>query len=133
MTACGITARLTEKGIRPTAHRVNIAKHVLATHCHFTAEDVCAWAQENLKKVSRATVYNTLNELSNAGLLRPLQTAESASVIFDSNTADHFHVYDSGTGQLLDIEPSLIHLERSLRDQYDIEKIEIIIRGRKKS
>lgn len=133
MTNPEITKLLAGKGIRATTHRISIAMHVFAKKHHFTAEDIWTWARQNLSKVSRATVYNTLNEFAEAGLLRSLQTSDSTSVIFDSNTGDHFHVYNSDTKELVDMDMSLIKVNPALYSEYDVESIEILVKGRKKS
>ena len=100
---------------------------------HFTADDICLWAKQKLYTVSRATIYNVLNELAEAGLLRPFQTANSTSVVYDSNLQNHFHLYDSNSQEFCDLDPSAVQIDPNLYKKYDIEKIEIVIKARPKS
>lgn len=127
------TKLLESKGIRATAHRLSIAEYVLKDHWHFTAEEIFNWAENNLTKVSRATVYNTLNEFVHAGILRSFQSSNSASAIFDSNVKPHFHLFDSETRRYVDIDSSMVELKSSLAEQFDIEHVEILIKGRRKA
>lgn len=132
-TATDITKLLESKGIRPTMHRTRITEYVLRERWHFTADEVLDWAQKSLEKVSRATVYNTLNELVGAGLLRTFTTSTSASVIFDSNLDPHIHVFDCESRRYIDVDLSTLELKAPLAEQFDIEQIEVLIKGRRKS
>lgn len=55
--------------------------------------------------VSKATVYNTLRLFARRGLVREV-LVDPAKVFFDSNTSDHYHLYDVDTGELTDCELS---------------------------
>ena len=52
--------------------------------------------------VSVATVYNTLHQFTEAGLLRET-VVEPGRSYFDTNTADHHHFFCEATGKLQDI------------------------------
>ena len=52
--------------------------------------------------VSVATVYNTLHQFTEAGLLRETPSSRGAR-ISDTNTADHHHFFCEATGKLQDI------------------------------
>jgi Fur family iron response transcriptional regulator len=53
--------------------------------------------------VSLATVYNTLHQFTEAGLLRIL-AVEGAKTYFDTNTSDHHHFFVEGENRVFDIE-----------------------------
>ena len=53
-------------------------------------------------KVSLATVYNTLHQFTEAGLLRQV-VVDAARSYFDTNTGDHQHFYHEDEGMLIDI------------------------------
>jgi len=64
--------RLSECGIRPTAQRVQIALLLLAAPQHLSAEQILASLRSAGARVSKATVYNTLNLFAARGLIRQL-------------------------------------------------------------
>jgi Fur family transcriptional regulator, iron response regulator len=64
--------RLSECGIRPTAQRVRIAALLLSAPQHLSAEQILAQLRASGARVSKATVYNTLNLFAAHGLIRQL-------------------------------------------------------------
>lgn len=109
---------LREKGVNPTRPRVALARILFsAPHFHFRAEELFAMAKKD-HEISLATIYNTLEIFHKAGLLKAIQL--STHLIYDTNNNDHFHFYDEGTGQLIDINP----------DHLDISKIPNIPQGK---
>ena len=60
-TSNGAERRLAECGIRPTAQRVRIATLLLSAPQHLSAEQILAQLRAAGARVSKATVYNTLN------------------------------------------------------------------------
>jgi Fur family iron response transcriptional regulator len=71
---------------------------------HMTADELHAEAQAAGVGVSLATVYNTLNQFTGAGLLR-MVAVESGRTYFDTNTTDHHHFFCEDRGELGDIAP----------------------------
>jgi len=101
---CAATAaRLADAGLRPTRQRLALAKLLFdAGHRHVTAEQLHGEALEARMQVSLATVYNTLNQFREAGLLREV-VVEAGRAYFDTNIDDHHHFFHEGSGQLQDI------------------------------
>jgi Fur family iron response transcriptional regulator len=95
-----VIATLAAHGIQPSAQRVAVARYVLTTKDHPSADQVRA---QVLPVLARATVYNTLNLFVAKGLLRQHVLAEGR-VVFDPNTAPHHHFIDDDTGAIHDIE-----------------------------
>jgi Fur family iron response transcriptional regulator len=54
-------------------------------------------------RVSLATVYNALNQFSDAGLLREV-AIDGGSTFFDTNVSDHHHFFVEGEGRLIDLK-----------------------------
>ena len=65
-----VVTLLETRGIQPSAQRVAVAEYVLHTERHPTAEQVLAGVRARFPRISRATVYNTLNLFVEKGLLR---------------------------------------------------------------
>ena len=96
-------ARLRHAGLRPTRQRVELAG-LLFRDCdrHVTAESLHDEIGRAGVKVSLATVYNTLHQFTDAGLLRQV-IVDAARSYFDTNTGDHQHFFLEEEGLLIDI------------------------------
>jgi Fur family transcriptional regulator, iron response regulator len=95
--------RLREAGLRPTRQRVALARLLLENGGrHITAEQLHGEARAAAIRVSLATIYNTLHQFTEAGLLREV-VVEPGRSYFDTNTSEHHHFFDEGNGELLDI------------------------------
>ncbi|ESX71670.1 iron response transcriptional regulator IrrA [Mesorhizobium sp. LSHC414A00] len=96
--------RLRSAGLKPTAQRIALA-NLLFGGCqrHVTAEQLHAEAIENDTVLSVATVYNTLHQFTNAGLLRVL-AIDGVRTWFDTNVANHHHFFIEGEGVILDVD-----------------------------
>ena len=97
------TARLRQAGLRPTRQRVELAG-LLFKDCdrHVTAESLHDEITTAGVKVSLATVYNTLHQFTEAGLLRQV-IVDAARSYFDTNTGEHQHFFLEKEGVLIDI------------------------------
>jgi Fur family iron response transcriptional regulator len=96
--------RLTQAGLRPTRQRLALAQLLFdGPDRHVTAEQLHGEALAGRTHVSLATVYNTLNQFTRAGLLREVVVDPGRSY-FDTKTGDHHHFYNEATGALTDIE-----------------------------
>ncbi|MEE3626280.1 Fur family transcriptional regulator [Nitrospirillum sp. BR 11752] len=97
------TDRLARAGLRPTRQRVALAKLLFdGRDRHVTAEQLHGQASTADMRVSLATVYNTLHQFTEAGLLREV-VVEAGRSYFDTNVSDHHHFFVEGSGHLLDI------------------------------
>jgi Fur family iron response transcriptional regulator len=94
--------RLRAAGLRPTRQRVALARVLFeGGHRHVTAESLHAEVKATRMSVSLATVYNSLNQFRDAGLLREVVVAPGRSY-FDTNTGHHHHFYVENDGELHD-------------------------------
>ena len=125
-----IEKMLVEHGVRPTIHRIHIAQYVLDEADHPTADNVLAWASQNLPKVSRATVYNTLRELSQAGLIREFRFPQVSKTVYDKNTKHHFHFYDQASDSFLDLNAESVKVDIQLPPSYKVNSVDILISGK---
>jgi Fur family transcriptional regulator, iron response regulator len=103
LTPPAAVARLRKAGLRPTRQRVALARLLFAgDDRHTTAEQLHGEAAALAVRVSLATVYNTLHQFTEAGLLREV-VVEPGRSYFDTNTTDHHHFFCETTGRLEDI------------------------------
>jgi Fur family transcriptional regulator, iron response regulator len=124
--------RLAGFGIRPTAQRVRIAALLLASPQHLSAEQILASLRAAGARVSKATVYNTLNLFAERGVIRQL-SVDGARTWFDSNVAPHYHFHDLDTGALLDVPVPEVEFARlpALPTGMEMAGIDLVIRVRK--
>jgi len=105
-----LTDRLRAAGLRPTRQRLALGRLLLNGECrHVTAEQVHIEAQNSGERVSLATVYNALNQFTDAGLLREVVIDQGRSY-FDTNVSDHHHFYFEADGRLEDIPEGEVRL-----------------------
>ena len=98
--ACG--QKLAQLGIRPTNPRVRIAALLFAAPQHLSAEQIIAQLGTSGRRVSKATVYNTLKIFAASGLIRQL-TIDDSRAWYDSNMGAHYHFHDAESGALIDV------------------------------
>jgi Fur family iron response transcriptional regulator len=106
-----IEERLQSHGVKPTAQRVEIGLLLLAQPCHMSAEQIIARLREDGVRVSKATVYNTLNLFSQQGIVREV-AVDPNHLVYDSTVAAHHHFYNVDTGELTDIEAGESEIRR---------------------
>jgi Fur family iron response transcriptional regulator len=131
-TKADLTRRLRERGLRPTRQRLQLAEHLFAGGPrHVCAEALHDEATRAGARVSLATVYNTLHQFTDVGLLREI-AVEPGRVYFDTNTDDHHHVYVEDERRLIDI-PSESVTVSDLPDAPDgtvVDRVDVIVRVR---
>lgn len=125
--------RLSDFGIRPTAQRLQIASLLLAAPQHLSAEQILASLRGAGARVSKATVYNTLNLFAARGLIRQL-SVDGARAWFDSNVGPHYHFHDVDSGRLIDVPTPDVQFSRLPPPPPGMEMagIDLVIRLRKK-
>lgn len=124
---------LEQAGLQPTVQRLSLLKYLLEEADHPTAEQVRDWADKHLGQISQATVYNTLNTLVSAGIIRQFKLGHSDCVIYDCNTNDHFHFLDEESGSLFDIQTHEVKLQGRLPEGFQVKSVDILFRGSKVS
>ena len=98
-----LEARVRDAGLRPTRQRLALASLLFASgDRHVSAEELHEEALKAGVQVSLATVYNTLHQFTEAGMLRILPV-EGSKTYFDTNTSEHHHFFYEGEDLLVDI------------------------------
>jgi Fur family transcriptional regulator, iron response regulator len=126
--------RLADCGIRPTGQRVRIATLLLSAPQHLSAEQILDSLRASGARVSKATVYNTLNLFAERGLIRQL-SVDGSRAWFDSNVDAHYHFHDTTTGALIDVPIPDVEFSRLPAPPAgtEVAGIDIVIRLRRKS
>lgn len=124
------SALLRQSRLRLTQQRVALAELLFGQGMrHVTAETVLAEAREAGIKVSLATVYNTLNQLTAAGLLRQV-TIDAGHSYFDTNAAPHQHFFLEQCGTLIDIRDDVLRIQGlpSVPEGTEVSRVDVVIR-----
>jgi len=124
---------LERHGIRPTAQRLRVAEILLTAPRHLTAEQIIGSLRETSGRVSKATVYNTLNLFVEQGLAREIH-ADPDRCVYDSTMAPHHHFQNLDTGEMIDIRPDDLSFARlpELPPGTEIAGVDVVIRVRRK-
>ena len=127
-----MTASLRRAGLRPTRQRVALGRILFAKgDRHICAEDLHAEAQASDVRVSLATIYNTLHQFTESGLLREV-TVDGSRTYFDTNVSDHHHFFVEGEGRLIDLEGEVgIGELPEPPEGMEISAVEVVVRVRR--
>jgi Fur family iron response transcriptional regulator len=126
-----VSGLLERHGIRPTQQRVKVAEVLLTAPVHLTAEQLLTTLRQAPSRVSKATVYNTLKLFVDHGLVRQIHL-DPERCVYDSTMTPHHHFQNVETGEMRDIRPDELILERmpALPTGTEIDGIEVVIRVR---
>jgi Fe2+ or Zn2+ uptake regulation protein len=118
-----------ERGLKMTPQRRAIIEYLQNAREHPTTEEVFMAVNRNFPMTSRATVYNTVNWLREAGMLQEIY--EAGAVRLDPNFDRHHHFICNKCGRVEDIGFELISDLGicSLPESQTIESFEIVLRG----
>ena len=125
-----VETRVRDAGLRPTRQRIALAELLFAKgDRHLSAEELHEEALVAGVAVSLATVYNTLHQFTDAGLLRIL-AVEGSKTYFDTNTSDHHHFFIEGENRVMDIEtgPVSVHNLPEPPEGMEIANVDIVVR-----
>lgn len=129
-----IETKLRDCGLRPTRQRIALAELLFAKgDRHLTVEELHEEAIAADVPVSLATVYNTLHQFTEAGMIRVL-AVEGAKTYFDTNVSDHHHFFIEGRNEVLDIPVSSIEIGNlpPAPEGMEISYVDVVIRLREK-
>ena len=122
--------RLRRVGLRPTRQRLALARLLFDQgNRHVTAEQLHGEACEAAVRVSLATVYNSLNKFTAAGLLNEV-VVEPGRSYFDTNFDDHHHFFYEDSGRLQDIPGNTVLVSEmpEAPSGTAIRRVDVIIR-----
>jgi Fur family transcriptional regulator, iron response regulator len=125
---------LREVKLRPTRQRMALGWLLFAKGGrHLTAEMLYEEASRAKIAVSLATIYNTLHQFTNVGLLREV-TVNGSKTYFDTNISDHHHFFVENEHNLIDIpsDDAIIGKLPDVPEGYEITRVDVVVRLRRK-
>jgi Fur family transcriptional regulator, iron response regulator len=120
-------------GLRPTRQRLALGWLLFSKgDRHITAEMLYEEAMAAKLPVSVATVYNTLNQLTEAGLLRQV-SVDGTKTYFDTNVSAHHHFYLENSYELVDIPDPHLMLSKvpDVPAGYEIGRVDMRLRKKR--
>jgi Fur family transcriptional regulator, iron response regulator len=129
-----LRGKLRKAGLRPTRQRVALGWLLFARgDRHVTAEGLYEEAVTARVPISLATVYNTLHQFTQSGLLREI-AVDGSKTFFDTNTSEHHHFLAEETNALFDIPGAHIEVGRlpDAPEGMEIARVDVIVRVKRK-
>ncbi|WP_449256013.1 iron response transcriptional regulator IrrA [Bosea sp. (in: a-proteobacteria)] len=121
---------LKRAGLRPTRQRVALGGLLFGDeHRHVTADELHLEAIDAGIPLSLATVYNTLSQFDEAGLIRKV-CVNGGKAYYDTDAGDHHHFYIEAEDRIIDIPPGRISVDGLPKPPpgYVITKVDVVIR-----
>ncbi len=100
-----LAAVLSAHGVRPTQQRIAVFDYLLTHHTHPSADTIYNALSKEYPVFSRTTIYNSLNTLLEAKLIRAVNILADEQR-FDGNTKDHGHFRCLSCGEIYDFDIS---------------------------
>ena len=138
LTGCpwhDVKTMLRDVGLRPTRQRMALGWILFAKgDRHLTAEMLYEEATKAKVPVSLATVYNTLHQFTDVGLLRQV-AVDGSKTYFDTNTTSHHHFFVEGENALVDIPDAeqIVGKTPDAPPGYEIARVDVVVRLRRKA
>jgi Fur family transcriptional regulator, iron response regulator len=126
-----ILTKFETHGILRTPQRLEVAEVLLQKPQHLSADQIIEELRAKGSKVSKATVYNSLNLFGERGLVKEC-LVDPERRFYDSTTSSHHHFYNADTGELSDLPPDTVQVFGlpELPAGTEMESAELIVRIR---
>ena len=123
--------KIESSGIRPTKQRRVLAKILFEKgNRHVSADELFHDVKKEDRKISMATVYNTLKQFTSLGLVREIVVDQNKS-LYCTNHKSHYHLYIEDEGKIIDIPTKNIDLNiPSIPACLQLHNIDVIVRIR---
>ena len=126
-----IIKKLKNNGVRPTKQRMVLAKLLFEKgKRHVSAEDLYTELRKEDRRISLATVYNTLKQFTKLGIIREVVVDQNKS-LYCNNYKSHYHLYIEDEGKVVDIPTENINLDLpAFPACLNLHNVDVIVRVR---
>ena len=126
-----VIKKLNHHGVRPTKQRMVLAKLIFEKgKRHVSAEDLYIEVREEDRRISLATVYNTLIQFTKLGIIKEVVVDQNKS-LYCNNNKSHYHLYIEDEGKVVDIPTENINLDiPSFPACLSLHNVDVIVRVR---
>ncbi|MGI6466584.1 MAG: Fur family transcriptional regulator [Sphaerochaetaceae bacterium] len=122
-----LKSELSSKGVRPLKHRVAVYRYLVENPTHPTVDEIYCSLKTKMNSISRTTVYNVLNLLSEKGVIQQL-TIDKTEMRYDANVENHIHFRCKVCNEVFDLHttpfPSI-----TIPAEFEIDQTEINVSG----
>jgi Fur family transcriptional regulator, peroxide stress response regulator len=125
-----LEGRVRNVGLKLTPQRFAVLEYLSKCGSHPTADQISAALNRYFPRASRATVYNTLNALRDAGLISEVRL-DGAVARYEANVERHYHFFCNRCRKLEDVPLEALSSlpDVSLGSEYQVDDFEVVIRG----
>jgi len=124
-----IEQRLREAGLKVTPQRYAVLDYLWRHRTHPTADEIEAAVNCRFPCASRATVYNTLHALREAGLVQEIYVRGGVTR-YDIRLEPHHHFICRRCGRLEDISAVVVQVETpDLFTERTVESFDVVVHG----
>jgi Fe2+ or Zn2+ uptake regulation protein len=122
--------RIRGAGLKLTPQRLAVLDYLQRAPGHPTAEQIGAGLNRGRSRAARATVYNALRALRDAGLVSEVRL-DGATARYDTNLAPHHHFVCRRCGRIDDVSAEAAGPPPAVEvgEGYAVENYEIVLRG----
>src|ERR1700741_944994 len=137
LTGCpwhDVKAMLRQAGLRPTRQRMALGWSLFGKgDRHLTAEMLYEEATRAKVPVSLATIYNTLHQFTEVGLLRQV-AVDGSKAYFDTNVTAHHHFFIEGDNEGFDIPDAEVTVGKTPTppESLEVARSDVVVRLKRK-
>jgi len=123
-----LVTELKNKNIRLSHQRLKVLEYLTQNYTHPTADQIYNGLHHEVPTLSKTTVYNTLNSLTEAGLVRTINI-EDNEIRYDISTDDHGHFKCKSCGKIYDFKVDINSIEATDLNDFEINDKDIYFKG----
>lgn len=123
-----LTDHLKAKGIRPSYQRVKVLEYLYQKGGHPTVEEIFRALSADIPSLSKVTIYNTLDTLVEAGLVRVVDIDEIEKR-FDITLNNHGHFQCETCGTIFNFQVDIDQVPIVGLNEFEITIRDVYFRG----